>query len=50
MTTSGQSKVFTAIQDIAPGEEITVNYNGEPENEAPVGFKVVTSEEPKQEP
>jgi hypothetical protein len=47
----GQAKVFTAIQDIAPGEEITVNYNGEPENESPVGFKVVTSEDPHlQEP
>ena len=47
----GQTKVFTAIQDIAPGEEITVNYNGEPENESPVGFKVIAGEEPQhQEP
>jgi SET domain-containing protein len=25
-----QTKVFTAIRDIEPGEEITVNYNGDP--------------------
>jgi len=37
----GQIKVFTAIQDIAPGEEITVNYNGEPADDSPIGFKVV---------
>ena len=37
---SGQTKVFTAIRDIAPGEEIMVNYNGEPEDETPVGFKI----------
>ena len=30
---SGQTKVFRAIRDIAPGEEIVVNYNGEPGDE-----------------
>jgi SET domain-containing protein len=34
-------KVFTALRDIEPGEEITVNYNGEPEDDAPVGFDVL---------
>jgi uncharacterized protein len=38
---AGRTKVFTAIRDIATGEEITVNYNGEPEDQAPVGFEVV---------
>ena len=42
----GQIKEFIAIRDIDPGEEITINYNGEPEDESPVGFKVVTSEQP----
>ena len=37
-------------QDIAPGEEITVNYNGEPEDETPVGFKVVMGKESRQQP
>jgi SET domain-containing protein len=36
-----RTKLFTAIRDIAAGEEITVNYNGEPEDQAPVGFEVV---------
>lgn len=40
-----QTKVFTALRDIAPGEEITVNYNGEPEDESPVGFPVLGAEE-----
>ena len=37
----GRTKVFTAIRDIGPGEEITVNYNGDPCDETPVGFEVV---------
>jgi SET domain-containing protein len=41
-----QVKVFTALRDIAPGEEITVNYNGEPQDDSPVGFKVVMREQP----
>ena len=36
-----RTKLFTAIRDIAAGEEITVNYNGEPDDETPVGFEVV---------
>jgi len=35
------TKTFTAIRDIAPGEEITVNYNGDPGDESDVGFPVV---------
>jgi uncharacterized protein len=36
-----QTKEFTAIRDIEPGEEITINYNGEPQDRTSVGFKVV---------
>jgi uncharacterized protein len=39
-----RTKVFTALRDIQPGEEITVNYNGEPEDAEPVGFEVLTEE------
>jgi uncharacterized protein len=42
-----QTKVFTAIREIAAGEEITINYNGEPGDESPVWFKVVTNEKPQ---
>jgi SET domain-containing protein len=38
---AGRTKLFTAIRDIAAGEEITVNYNGEPEDQTPVGFEVI---------
>lgn len=31
---------FVALRDIAEGEEITINYNGDPDNRAPVGFTV----------
>ncbi len=34
-------KEFTALRDIAPGEEITVNYNGTPRSRAAVWFEVV---------
>jgi len=47
---SGQAKVFRAIRDIAAGEEIVVNYNGEPEDETPVWFKVMESETLQKEP
>jgi len=47
---SGQTKVFRAIRDIAPGEEIVVNYNGEPEDETPVWFKVIGSKTSEEEP
>jgi uncharacterized protein len=42
----GPTKVFTALRDIEPGEEITVNYNGEPEDKSPVGFEVVEAQAP----
>ena len=45
-----QSKIFSAIRDIAPGEEIVVNYNGEPEDRTPVWFKMVKSEPSPKEP
>ena len=41
MDRAGRTKLFTALRDIAAGEEITVNYNGEPDDETPVGFEVV---------
>jgi uncharacterized protein len=47
---AGQTKVFKAIRDIAPGEEIVVNYNGEPDDLTPVWFKVVERESSPQEP
>jgi SET domain-containing protein len=37
----GRTMVFSALQDIGPGEEVTVNYNGEPGDETPVGFEVM---------
>jgi uncharacterized protein len=33
--------VYRALRDIEPGEEITVNYNGSPDDARPVGFEVV---------
>jgi uncharacterized protein len=36
-----QTKEFTALRDIQPGEEITVNYNGEPGSRKAVWFEVV---------
>ena len=38
---AGRTKLFTALRDIGRGEEITVNYNGEPGDKTPVGFEVV---------
>lgn len=32
---------YIALRDIAPGEEITVNYNGDPDDQDPLWFKVV---------
>ncbi len=37
----GQIKVFTAICDITEGTEITINYNGDPDDSADVGFTVI---------
>jgi SET domain-containing protein len=36
-----QTKVFTALRIIEPGEEITVNYNGTPKSRSAVWFEVV---------
>ncbi len=47
---SRQTKVFTAIRDIAFGEEIVVNYNGEPGDKTPVWFKVMDGEPSQKEP
>jgi SET domain-containing protein len=33
--------LYRALRDIEPGEEITVNYNGQPRDDRPVGFDVV---------
>ena len=33
--------VFEALFDIAPGDEITVNYNGDPTDRTPLWFDVV---------
>jgi hypothetical protein len=41
-----QTKEFTALRDIAPGEEITVNYNGDPEDRSPVWFDVIEPDDP----
>jgi SET domain-containing protein len=35
--------LFVALRKIAPGEEITVNYNGKPGDRRPVWFEVVES-------
>ncbi|MCR9202474.1 MAG: SET domain-containing protein [Planctomycetaceae bacterium] len=34
------TKVYTALRDIQPGEEITINYNGHEDATDPVGFEV----------
>ncbi len=36
-----RTKAFTALRDIAPGEEITVNYHGEPRSRAAMWFEVI---------
>lgn len=35
-----QTKVYIAIRHIEAGEEITINYNGEPRSKAPLWFDV----------
>ena len=37
---SPRTKTFRALRNIAPGEEITINYNGTPDDDSPVGFEV----------
>ena len=41
-----QTKEFTALRDIEPGEEITVNYNGKPRSRTAVWFEVVEATAP----
>lgn len=36
-----KTKVFSAVREIAAGEEITVNYNGDPDNTDAVEFDVI---------
>lgn len=36
--------IFEALTNIAPGEEITVNYNGDPADRTPLWFAVVESD------
>ncbi|MBV8315041.1 MAG: SET domain-containing protein-lysine N-methyltransferase, partial [Planctomycetaceae bacterium] len=38
-----QTKEFTVVRDIVPGEGITVNYNGAPTSRAAVWFEVIES-------
>jgi SET domain-containing protein len=42
-----QTKEFRALRDIAPGEEITVNYHGEPRSRAAIWFEVIETLIPK---
>ena len=35
-----QRKEFVSLRDIQPGEEVTINYNGEPKDKKPVWFEV----------
>ena len=42
-----QAKSFTALRDIAPGEEITVNYNGEPGRRKKVWFDLAEEARPR---
>ena len=35
------TKIFTAVRDIQPGDEITVNYNGCEDDQTPVWFDVI---------
>ena len=36
-----QSKAYSALRDIKEGEEVTINYNAEPEDKTDVGFPVM---------
>jgi hypothetical protein len=45
MDFDGLTIEFVAIRDIAAGEEITVNYNGEPGNAEPLWFEGMRSAE-----
>ena len=39
-----KTKVYSALREIGPGEEITINYNGDPADQTPVGFDVIETE------
>ncbi|MEQ9408680.1 MAG: SET domain-containing protein [Fuerstiella sp.] len=39
------TKVFTALRDILPGEEVTINYNGDENDRTPVGFELMDEQE-----
>src|SRR4051812_23962247 len=41
-----QTKEFTALRDIPPGEEITINYNGKPKSRTAVWFDVIEAPAP----
>ncbi len=41
-----QVKVYTAIRAIEAGQEITINYNGEPTDRSSVGFEVIETQAP----
>jgi len=43
-----QTKEFTALRDIEPGEEIVVNYNGNPTSRTAVWFDVIEATAPKE--
>ncbi len=45
-----QTKVFTSLRDIESGEEITVNYNGDPNDTTAVSFEVVENSAETQAP
>lgn len=36
-----QTKEYVALRDIDAGEEITINYNGKPEDQTPMPFRVL---------
>jgi uncharacterized protein len=42
----GRTKLFVAIRKIDAGEEITVNYNGQPEDRSPVWFDAIEGSAP----
>ena len=45
--TAPQTKEFRALRNIKPGEEITINYNGEPRSRKRVWFPVLESKAPR---
>ena len=36
----GEYMIYKALQDIEENEELTINYNGDPEDESPLWFEV----------